>query len=174
MQKIFFTSQQEALKFDPTLFEGDWVAVSISDPCAQTPVLSQNFEDILTLKFLDAPDLQGLTNSQAQQLVAFLKKNVFLNKNILIHCFMGTSRSGAIAKYLDAFCLMPRLTTYQYENKQLLQKLLLLQPTLPVINAQVLSHPKETVTPDKTCFECFGQGCDRCNNTGKISPFWYL
>lgn len=56
-------------------------------------------DDILTLNFLD--NESGITDSDAQRITKFIEANK--DKDFLIHCFVGVSRSGAVAKFINEY-----------------------------------------------------------------------
>jgi len=73
--------------------------------------------------FQDSDDQKGITDLQANLLLNFIERNH--NKNFLVHCFAGVSRSGAVAKFINEFyeCGNFYLEDYKGYNRRVFNKL---------------------------------------------------
>lgn len=87
-------------------------------PLLGTDIIS---DDILTLNFYD--DENSMTEGDARKIVDFINKHT--DKNIVVHCLLGVSRSGAVAKFInDYFGLdIEYLNQYSNYNRQVYNKL---------------------------------------------------
>lgn len=47
----------------------------------------------------DDPDDGGISDEQAKSIVAFLKESKRLDHNVVVHCFAGIRRSGAVVEF---------------------------------------------------------------------------
>lgn len=75
----------------------------------------------ITLSFPD--NEQGIPSDEAQRLVDFIKTHP--DKDFIVHCFMGISRSGAVAKFINEYYDMNDviLNTYTGYNRQVYNSL---------------------------------------------------
>lgn len=78
--------------------------IQIMDPCAWWPEPKHKFKEIHQFEFLDIEDDDenaeelGISDAQAAQLVELLK-HAYKNKmNVIVHCFAGICRSGAVCE----------------------------------------------------------------------------
>lgn len=178
MSKIYVMSQFEALKFKLTDYPGTWNVVSITDP-AMGLMFSQYFNDVFRLEFLD--DGKDVPSTIDLELLLRFVDKTFENKhNLLIHCFMGVSRSYALAKFLDSFS-KNKLKQYNKYNQKFLEALRTVhfQNSYPFITKgdhEVFAHPRETASEFVTCPICMGHDmeCNLCQGNGKVSKYWYL
>lgn len=78
--------------------------IQIVDPCMKFPEPKAKFEIIKKFEFLDIePDdsdlsMFAMTQGQAAQIVALLKQALEEKRNVIVHCFAGICRSGAVAE----------------------------------------------------------------------------
>ena len=80
--------------------------IQIVDPATEFPVPKHEFKEIHKFEFLDlenTDDLPGaeefmITDEQAAQLVALLKRAQDHCMNVIVHCHAGICRSGAVAE----------------------------------------------------------------------------
>lgn len=80
--------------------------IQIVDPATEFPVPKHQFKEVHQFEFLDlekADDLPGaeefmITDEQAAQLVALLKRAQDNCMNVIVHCHAGICRSGAVAE----------------------------------------------------------------------------
>ena len=83
--------------------------IQISDPAsACVPIPKKNFKQIYHLEFLDIEDDDvekdpsmgefAITDVQAATLVELLKYALEHHMNVLVHCFAGVCRSGAVVE----------------------------------------------------------------------------
>ena len=98
----------------------------------------------ITLSFPDNDD--GIPSDEAQRLVDFIKKHP--DKDFIVHCFMGISRSGAVAKFINEYYDMNDviLNTYTGYNKQVYNSL------NAVIGKDIASYYAELEKSDKGCW----------------------
>lgn len=82
------------------------VLISITEPGRKARV-PKGYLDMLRLEFQDYDSLRKhpedavlFTSTQAARIARFVRKHRELERNILIHCAAGISRSGAIAEAL--------------------------------------------------------------------------
>ncbi len=155
MKTIYYMSLYEAEKFIP---EGRWVAISIADPKQIKPQLHPDFEDVLSLRFLDVDDTSGMMKHDAQMVIQFLEKYLPEHVNILIHCQMGISRSAAIAQFIGEHCTHNTMERYKHSNQRVLT--LLRRETLNWHgDATILNYPYDTKPKISfRCTECDGLG----------------
>lgn len=87
--------------------------IQIMDPAAWFPTPKHNFKEIHQFEFLDVDgdclsnngtgemeDMSewAITREQAKQLVALLRHALDNKMNVVVHCFAGLCRSGAVAE----------------------------------------------------------------------------
>lgn len=80
--------------------------IQIVDPAMEFPQPKHEFKEVHQFEFLDlenADDLPGaeefmITDTQAAQLVALLKRAQDNCMNVIVHCHAGICRSGAVAE----------------------------------------------------------------------------
>ena len=89
------------------------VLIQIMDPATFFPEPKHHFAEIHRFEFLDVDgdcmsnngsgDMEdmsewAITEDQAKQIVAILKKALKENRSVICHCFAGLCRSGAVAE----------------------------------------------------------------------------
>lgn len=82
--------------------------IQIADPATFFPTPKKQFKEIHQFEFLDieTPDVErdpamgefAVTDEQAEQLVALLKRALENSMNVLVHCHAGICRSGAVVE----------------------------------------------------------------------------
>jgi predicted protein tyrosine phosphatase len=78
--------------------------ISIVDPASWRPTPAHKFKEIYNFEFLDAedaddfPDEAKISDEQAQELVRLLQHALDNNMNVVVHCYAGLCRSGAVAE----------------------------------------------------------------------------
>lgn len=78
--------------------------ISIVDPASWRPTPAHKFKEIHNFEFLDAEDADGfpdeakISDEQAQELVRLLQHALANNMNVVVHCYAGLCRSGAVAE----------------------------------------------------------------------------
>lgn len=79
--------------------------IQIMDPAGWFPEPKHEFKEIHRFEFLDIDDNDQaddpemfVSESQAKELVNLLKHALDKNMNVVVHCFAGVSRSGAVAQ----------------------------------------------------------------------------
>jgi predicted protein tyrosine phosphatase len=112
--------------------------IQILDPCMQFPVPKAKFEIVKQFEFLDiepggtnnfknndsALEEFAMTEAQAKEIVVLLKQAFEERRNVVVHCFAGVCRSGAVA---EVGIMMGFIDTERYRQpnvhvKQLLMK----------------------------------------------------
>ena len=98
----------------------------------------------ITLSFPDNDD--GIPSNEAQRLVDFIKSHP--DKDFIVHCFMGISRSGAVAKFINEYYDMNDviLNTYTGYNKQVYNSL------NAVIGKDIAAYYAELEKSDRGCW----------------------
>lgn len=78
--------------------------IQITDPASFPPIPKHDFKIVAQFEFLDIEDGDegvdefGITQAQADQLVALLQTAKERQMNVLVHCFAGICRSGAVTE----------------------------------------------------------------------------
>lgn len=93
---------------DHTDMGPDAILIQITDPASEPPIPKQDFHCVFHLEFLDIedpdvekhPDMEefAITQAQADRLVEILQIALKNNQNVLVHCYAGICRSGAVAE----------------------------------------------------------------------------
>lgn len=175
MQYVLYMSQTSAKKFNPADIDPHkpWCMLSISDPGADKIQLDPNvFSDILRLEFLDVTGGAGcVTDAQLNKIAEFVQLN-FVDKglNLAVHCFMGSSRSAAVAKCIDDHCVEPNMRKYYAHNELIYKSLKDKLPFSSMANlpVSVYSHPEQSGNLWQICWDCYGDGCEFCDDKGKV------
>lgn len=79
--------------------------IQIMDPASWKPIPKHDFKEIYHFEFLDIEDEDHaddpemfISEDQAKQLVSILKHAHDKNMNVVVHCFAGICRSGAVVE----------------------------------------------------------------------------
>lgn len=96
--------------------------ISVNDTLSELKemkyISENNGFDRDSAKFLFFRDIDnadsGFTVRTAEQIIEFADYSVKSNKNILVHCFAGISRSGAIAKFINEHWMLGDLYLENY------------------------------------------------------------
>jgi len=82
--------------------------IQIMDPCSTFPTPKREFKEVHQFEFLDIEDSDvkmdpnmgefAITDEQAQKLVDLLQKAKDNSMNVIVHCFAGICRSGAVCE----------------------------------------------------------------------------
>ena len=137
MSKVQFIRRRDAFNYiDDGMFlrpDCDWDMVSISDSTKEKKEIKaawmaahNNKVAAHFVNFLDVDDPHsGFTESKAEGIVRFLTETNRKKKNLLVHCFLGVSRSGAVAKFAYEYfgfeC--PHIEAYGLYNKYVFNQL---------------------------------------------------
>lgn len=81
----------------------------------------------LFLKFADIDDnSSGFTDKDAERVVNFVQESFVKRKDVVVHCFAGISRSGAVAKFVNEYWGLgdEYLEAYAGHNRHIYYKLL--------------------------------------------------
>ena len=78
--------------------------ISITDPAGWKPNPKHNFKEVHEFEFLDAEDEDGfpdeckIQDEQAENIIALLNRAKENHMNVVVHCFAGICRSGAVVE----------------------------------------------------------------------------
>ena len=78
--------------------------IHIADPASWFPTPAHEFKETHRFEFLDAEDADGfpdeakISDAQAAEIVRLLKHALDNHMNVVVHCFAGLCRSGAVAE----------------------------------------------------------------------------
>lgn len=103
--------------------------ISITDPHGWKPSPKHNFKEIHQFEFLDAEDEDGFpeeakfSDEQAKEIIALLEHAKEKRMNVLVHCFAGICRSGAVVEVASMMGFTPS-DRYRQPNIRVKQKLM--------------------------------------------------
>ncbi len=101
----------------------DYAIISISDTSQEYDEMHRLLEgsNSITLAFPDND--VGMSSIQANLILGFIKRN--RDQDFIIHCFMGVSRSAAVAKFINEYLGREDTTIDKYDmyNRRILQQL---------------------------------------------------
>lgn len=78
--------------------------IRIQDPATEFKPTKYSFKEVYCFEFLDAEDEDGfdedfkISDQQAANIVALLKRAIATNMNVMVHCHAGLCRSGAVTE----------------------------------------------------------------------------
>ena len=78
--------------------------IQIMDPAGWFPTPAHDFKEVHRFEFLDADDDDGfpeeakISDSQAQKIARLLQHALANRMNVVVHCYAGLCRSGAVAE----------------------------------------------------------------------------
>lgn len=81
----------------------------------------------LFLKFNDIPGIEsGFSYLDANKIIRFSEESMRKNKNIIVHCYVGISRSAAVAKFINEYhnLNIESLDDYRLHNRWIYYTLL--------------------------------------------------
>jgi predicted protein tyrosine phosphatase len=151
----------------PTAFHMDAgeraMLIQILDPCMRFPIPKAKFEIIKQFEFLDVEpggranlatphdydDLNefAMTRTQAKEIVALLKQALEERRNVVVHCFAGICRSGAVA---EVGVMMGFQDTPRYRQPNVHVKQLLMNELGWSYAEQLEKQPDSTFRPQPT------------------------
>ena len=103
--------------------------ISITDPAGWKPTPKQKFKEVHEFEFLDAEDDDGfpdeckIQDEQAEQIIALLKHALENRMNVVVHCFAGICRSGAVVEVATMMGFTPT-DRYRQPNLRVKHKLM--------------------------------------------------
>lgn len=103
--------------------------ISITDPAGWKPKKHHTFKEIHEFEFLDAededdfPDEAKISDEQAEQIVALLKHALNQHMNVVVHCYAGICRSGAVVEVATKMGFTPT-DRFRDPNKRVLSKMM--------------------------------------------------
>mgnify|MGYP001024818082 FL=1 len=108
---IQFVSRQQCqlMILDGFFEENDYDLISISDTNKEKELMKKYWlrfkKDSNAAIFLNFRDIEGtesgFTENKAKQIRRFVQETFKRKKNIIVHCLVGVSRSGAVAKWIN-------------------------------------------------------------------------
>lgn len=111
--KVKFVSRGDARQYVNMGYfaERDCDFISISDTHKEAKEMKElwleNKQDsnaALFLRFQDIDDgSSGFDRKKAETIVNFVEQSFKKKKNVIVHCFAGISRSGAVAKFINDY-----------------------------------------------------------------------
>lgn len=164
---VFFMSEAQALRFNPEDFGGKWLLIGITDP---TPTgkpaplaypFEAQFARVERLSFYDTNDQDVLDDTDVQRVHEAIQQATQEKWHIAIHCYMGVSRSGAVAKYISSHTVDYTMRSYHDHNEALfwhLGQLAVLPNAKPY---RVYKYPRGHAY---RCDDCDGLGCNHCED----------
>lgn len=127
--KVKFISRTEAIcNIRGGFFkENDCDLISISDTNSEKEQMRElwmmNKKDSNAALFFNFLDIEGVESrfdyTKAQKIIQFVQESQVKKKDIIVHCFAGISRSGAVAKFIneDLMLMDEYLENYAGHNK---------------------------------------------------------
>lgn len=132
LKRVMFVGRYSAETCGPW---SDFALISLNDPNAKDgdAMIPKGWHDVLRLSFHDiTPDTLDPENnytladdSQAKQIVDFVRKASPDVEGIIVHCRAGISRSAAVAKWICGQYQIPFNPSYDLYNKFLYRMLIL-------------------------------------------------
>jgi protein tyrosine/serine phosphatase len=134
--KIKFIDRGTAKRYieDGAFVLNDLDLISISDTWSEAQQMRELWLDnkidtnaALFLKFADIDDnSSGFTDKDAEHVVNFVQESFVKRKDVVVHCFAGISRSGAVAKFVNEYWGLGDefLEAYAGHNRHIFYKLL--------------------------------------------------
>jgi len=134
--KIKFIDRGTAKRYieDGAFVLNDLDLISISDTHSEAQQMRELWLDnkidtnaALFLKFADIDDnSSGFTDKNAERVINFVQESYVKRKDVVVHCFAGISRSGAVAKFINEYWGLGNeyLETYAGHNRHIYYKLL--------------------------------------------------
>lgn len=105
MPNILNISMEEARTGEHPDLGENCVLIQITDFDIEPPIPAKKFTKYYQYRFLDVEDEQEcieeykITENQAVEIVRALKEAKINNNNVIVHCYAGVSRSGAIVEF---------------------------------------------------------------------------
>lgn len=103
--------------------------ISITDPAGWKPNPKHNFKEVHEFEFLDAEDEDGfpdeckIQDEQAENIIALLNRAKENHMNVVVHCFAGICRSGAVVEVATMMGFTPT-DRYRQPNLRVKHKLM--------------------------------------------------
>lgn len=102
IQNISFSDVKNGYHIDPG---SNAMLIQIADPPGDFPIPKYKFKEIHQFQFLDVEkndfvldEEMRCSQEQANELVRLLQHALTNKMNVIVHCFAGVSRSGAVAE----------------------------------------------------------------------------
>lgn len=96
--------------------------IQIADPAGWFPTPLKQFKEAHQFEFMDVEDSDNfpeeakISDQQAKEIVALLQKALDNNMNVIVHCFAGICRSGAV---VEVATMMGFTATERYRQPNL-------------------------------------------------------
>lgn len=111
--KVTFVSRADALRMiaEGYFADGKTDLISISDTNKEKQIVraawlanKADANAAIFLNFLDISDIAcQLTDAKVRHIVKFATTSFTRKKDVVVHCFVGVSRSGAVAKFINDY-----------------------------------------------------------------------
>lgn len=102
IQNISYSDVQKGFHFDPG---PNCMMISIVDPASWRPTPAHKFKEIHNFEFLDIEkndfaldEAMRCSQEQADELVRLLQHALANRMNVVVHCYAGICRSGAVCE----------------------------------------------------------------------------
>jgi predicted protein tyrosine phosphatase len=103
--KVFAISRADANRLKDRASEFN--IISINDPCDPYLFPAREYPHVLSLMFHDTTNeksgLVVFTEEMAEDVKSYLDNNIDPKKNLIVHCFAGICRSGAVATFANEY-----------------------------------------------------------------------
>lgn len=103
--------------------------ISIRDPGSWLPRIGHKFKEVHYFEFLDVEEEDFVleesmkcSQEQANQIVGLLRRALNENMRVIVHCYAGVSRSGAVVEIAQEMGFEP-IDKYRCPNKLVMNKM---------------------------------------------------
>jgi predicted protein tyrosine phosphatase len=103
--------------------------ISITDPAGWKPKRKHDFKEVHEFEFLDAedgddfPEEAMISDEQAEQIVSLLNHALEKRMNVVVHCYAGICRSGAVVEVATMMGFTPT-DRYRQPNLRVKKKMM--------------------------------------------------
>jgi predicted protein tyrosine phosphatase len=103
--------------------------ISITDPAGWKPTRKHEFKEVYEFEFLDAedgddfPDECMIQDEQAEEIIRLLQRAQENRMNVIVHCYAGICRSGAVVEVATMMGFTPS-DRYRQPNLRVKRKLM--------------------------------------------------
>jgi predicted protein tyrosine phosphatase len=105
--------------------------ISITDPAGWKPTRKHDFKEVYEFEFLDAEDADAeeygeeplFSDAQAEEIIRLLQRAQENAMNVVVHCYAGICRSGAVVEVAEIMGFTPS-DRYRQPNLRVKSKLM--------------------------------------------------